>query len=119
MTHSKQVSILWRKNNMAIQSSINSMLGTAAGAMTAVVAKAKMLDDKTVSDQANMRAMQIAEERRRKRRLYGINLDNPMGKTNELPKPDDSHHITVENPDKKGYSKEERRATAILNFTGR
>lgn len=104
---------------MAIQGAINSMLGTAAGLSTAVVAKAKMLDDKNVSDEANTRAMQIAEERRRKRRLYGVNLDNPMGRTNELPKEDDSHHITVKNPENKGYSKEERRATAILNFTGR
>jgi len=103
---------------MAIQSSINAMLGTAAGAMTAVVAKAKMFDDANVSDQANQRAQAIAAERQRKRRLYGaVNMQKAMGDTQEV-KQNDSHSITVDNPNAMKYTKEDRRANALMNLEG-
>lgn len=103
---------------MAIQGAINSMLGTAAGAMTAVVAKAKMLDDKTVSDQANTRAMQVAEERRRKRQLYGVNVRKAAEGGNETKEAfvETSHNIMESNPEASKFSKEDKHATAMMNL---
>ena len=56
---------------MAIQGAINSMLGTAAGAMTAVVAKAKMFDNADVSNQANQRAKTIYSQKRQRKNNFG------------------------------------------------
>ena len=103
---------------MAIQGAINSMLGTAAGAMTAVVAKAKIFDDKSVSDQANMRAEQIAEERRRKRQLFGVDVQKAAeggNKTQEV-FAETSHNIMVKNPEASKFTKEDKHATAMLNL---
>lgn len=111
---------------MAIQGSINAMLGTVAGAMTAsVVGKSKMFDDDQVKNDANQRAVKIAQQRKKGKGIDYSKLFpeqySQAKETVEAPKisndkVSDEKPTTVQMGEGAKLSTEEKRAILNLNL---